>query len=88
MRTETNKANCTECGFVAKSEQGLRVHVLRKHRGRRWASTGVLRSGPALTKPRKVRLKAAQPNSGRTINWCPCCGVNLAAVRLAANFNT
>lgn len=77
------KATCKECGkaFVhptrLQADQALRLHVLQKHR------RGFPRSkrGPAKRKGKKP----SEPIPC-VINFCPHCGLNIAAVNAQAYY--
>ena len=51
---DNSGCRCTDCGYVAKSPHGLRIHRMRAHEGRRWGSRAEHR--PELVRPRVLTV--------------------------------
>lgn len=74
---------CGECGKVFGNAWGLRVHTSKKHGPNRT----VLRAKPRRKYAKRVvrqtndAVIAVKDQHG--VNWCPCCGMDMRAVRLA-----
>lgn len=93
MKRRAGKFTCEQCGVAFEKAQGLRMHVLRAHRGMdpnspqpdldeaTLARRARQREYARRTAERKRQREAAA--QALSVRYCPECGCNIAAVMLA-----
>jgi len=67
-----SRISCNLCPKDFKNFRGLEIHTSRMHPGS--TPQGVEKTEPS-TPPQT-------PQKGRTLSYCPCCGLNLGLVRV------
>jgi hypothetical protein len=68
---------CEQCKKEFKNQWGLKVHIARTHERKKHEEA---KAATAHAEPPKPKRQSV------VVQYCPCCGINIAAVSMAVNY--
>jgi hypothetical protein len=76
---------CETCGKEFQTHQGMRVHAYRAHE-RKKQKEEAAKAATTGTEVPVQKVAKAKRLPVNTVQFCPCCGLNMAAVVTAVNY--